>query len=338
MRIVSLLAQERRLLLLCAVSVALHLLALGLIVPSAERARDGDAAPRIAVTLRPPVTAPAPIAAAIPAPAPQPAPRPVASSVRPALQAALATVAGEPAAAPSPAPPLAGAGWNAVAAGQGEAPVQMPGRYQARPPPPVLLAFALTRTGPGQAPEAAGAASIDWRIGAGGYSLSVEGVAGALYSKGALGDAGITPQSASETLADGALALTRFDEPARRIEFSASAKTYRLLTGSQDRASLLMQLAGIGLANPEQVKDVLEFYVGAGADAGVVRFQVLGPEQIDSALGKLESVHLVQLARPGEARLEVWLAPGRHWLPVQLRVTQPDGSALTQLVTAITER
>ena len=96
-----------------------------------------------------------------------------------------------------------------------------------------------------------------------------------------------------------------------------------------------MQLAGIGLAEPDQVKDVLEFYVGAGDDAGVVRFQVVGPEEIDSALGKLASVHLVQLAAPGQPRLEVWLAPGRHWLPVQLRVTAPDGSALTQLVTAI---
>jgi hypothetical protein len=83
---------------------------------------------------------------------------------------------------------------------------------------------------------------------------------------------------------------------------------------------------------------VLEFYVGAGDDAGVVRFQVLGPEELDSALGRLASMHLVQLAVPGQARLEVWLAPQRHWLPVQLRITDADGRALTQLVTAISER
>lgn len=126
-----------------------------------------------------------------------------------------------------------------------------------------------------------------------------------MNSKGGFSDAGIAPVSASETQADGALAITRFDEQTRRIEFTGSARSYRLLEGSQDRASLLMQLAGIGMAEPDQVKDVLECYVGAGVDAGVVRFQVLGPEQLDSALGKLASMHLVQLAEPGQARLEV---------------------------------
>lgn len=338
MTIVSMLAQERRLVLLCAVSVALHLLALSVIADAPERTTRSDGAPRIAVTLLPAVV---PARQAPPAAAPQPLeqPLPPVAARRPPPPAPAAAVPAPVAnEAAAPAAPVAGAGWSAVAAGAGDAPVQMPGRYRVRLPPAALLSFALTRSDAGAAPVAAGAALIDWRIGADGYSLRVDGVAGALYSRGAVGDAGIAPASASETLADGATTLTSFDEAARQIGFSGAARGRRLLAGSQDRASLLMQLAGIGLAEPDQVKDVLEFYVGGGADAGVVRFQVLGPDELDSALGKLASIHLVQLVEPGQARLDVWLAPQRNWMPVQLRVTAPDGSVMTQLVTAISER
>jgi hypothetical protein len=341
MTIVSMLAQQRRLGLLCVASVALHLLALWVIADGPQRSARTDAAPRIAVTLLPalvPVRQASPAAVAPPLAQPLAQPMPRVAAQRPpspAPAAAPTQAAGEAAA---PAAPVDGAGWSAVAAGAEDTPVQMPGRYRVRLPPAALLSFALTRSGAGAAPAAAGAALIDWRIGADSYSLRVEGVAGVLYSRGGVGDAGIAPASASETLADGDTALTSFDEAARQIGFSGAARSRRLLAGSQDRASLLMQLAGIGLAEPDQVKDVLEFYVGGSGDAGVVRFQVLGAEELDSALGKLASMHLVQLVGPGQARLEVWLAPQRHWLPVQLRVTAPDGSVMTQLVTAISER
>ncbi|MBC7453861.1 MAG: DUF3108 domain-containing protein [Massilia sp.] len=167
----------------------------------------------------------------------------------------------------------------------------------------------------------------------------MEGVAGTLTSEGEIG---IAPASASETQADGALATTRFDHQARRIEFGGSKRGVRLQAGSLDRAALLMQLAAIGLAEPDQMKEVLEFYVGTGVDAGVVRFQVLGaepePEPLATALGTLDSVHLMQVVGPGEARLEVWLAPEHHWLPVQLRVKAVDGSVLTLRVSAISKR
>ena len=124
MRIDPLSDARRRLLLLGAVSLALHLLALVLIAPPAERA--GQAAPRIAVTLRDAPPAPARAAPLARARRQQGAPR-----VSPHPNAAPAPLAADPPPRPEPASPVAGAGWSGLGV-QDEEPTQMPGRYSVR--------------------------------------------------------------------------------------------------------------------------------------------------------------------------------------------------------------
>jgi hypothetical protein len=98
----------------------------------------------------------------------------------------------------------------------------------------------------------------------------------------------------------------------------------------QDRASLLLQLAAIGMANPDQVDGILVITVAGEEQA--LQFEVLGEAELATELGPLATRRLVQLVRPGQARLELWLAPSRHWLPVRLRTTWPDGTVVTHTV------
>jgi peptidoglycan hydrolase-like protein with peptidoglycan-binding domain len=357
MRIPALPARHRRLLALCALSLALHLLVLYLI---AHPHRSAPLLPQLvwrgALTarLQPAPQSRAPAAATTPsiaavaaAPAPtQPigaAPAPDAAAVSAAAtevapDVAAATASGaEPAtpvvvAAVAPAPPAPPSGGIETATEQ-QPLRQMPRRYRVRLPPNVRLSFALTSGAAAPAPP--GHAFIDWRVDADQYRLRMEGVAGTLDSRGAMSDSGIAPQTVSETLADGSNARTRFDHDAGRIVFTASGRSSEITNESQDRASMLMQLAGIGLATPNQIKGVIELFVGAADAAGIVRFEVSGEEQLASGLGPLATVHLTELARPGASRLEVWLAPAHHWYPVQLRVTGADGAVRNQLITAI---
>lgn len=44
---------------------------------------------------------------------------------------------------------------------------------------------------------------------------------------------------------------------------------------------------------------------------------------------------MAQLAPEGAPRLEIWLAPGQAWLPVQLRLTLADGAVRTQTLDAV---
>ncbi|MCC2974006.1 DUF3108 domain-containing protein [Massilia sp. IC2-476] len=98
--------------------------------------------------------------------------------------------------------------------------------------------------------------------------------------------------------------------------FESLGRSAQDLPGSQDGATMLMQLAGIGLADPDQLQEAVEIYVGRADAATVERYQVIGQERIATPLGELDTLHL---ARQGKLQLEIWLAPQQGWLPVQLR-------------------
>jgi len=313
MKIAVLLTRHRRLLALCGLSACAHLLVLELV---AQRAGAPASAPAAGEALRlrlAPAAAPAAEPPAKPSARPPVQPLRQTEAARPAdavpsqPDRAAATA---PAAPPSSAPATVNAA--AAPAPDGIPLMQMPGRYRVRMPEPVRLSYALTRQEPGAAPLAAGSATLDWRSDGEHYVLSLDGVLGALRSEGGSSDAGIAPHF---------------------VQAQPDA------VGAQDRASVLMQLAGIGLAEPDQIRGQVQNelrIVVAGADgAAVARYQVMGQEELQTALGAMEAWRLAQVVPAGQERIEVWLAPGHGWLPVQIRLIRADGSAATQTLTRI---
>lgn len=353
MKIAVHLARHRRLLALCGLSLLLHLLALAWVGPRLVYEQPDAAGGAIALRLAgapqsPPQSLPQPQAARPAAPRTTPPLSTLATPTAPASQPE-----GGAAARPSPAlPPLqplrpapsadVPATAGAAADGAGPAPAAagaalqgMPGRYLVRMPPSARLLYSVSRTRPGRAPASEGEAQIVWEAEDGRYQLRVEGVLGLLESEGGGDDAGIAPLQASEHQDDGSDRITRFDRARGRIAFDTGIPSAPLHLGSQDRASVLMQLAGIGLAQPEQMQDTIEIVVGGPDGAEVARFQVLGSEQLATGAGTLATVRLAELAGARRSKLELWLAPAHDWMPVQLRLTAPDGSSATQVLTRI---
>lgn len=343
MKIAVHLARHRRLVAWVGLSLLLHLLALalfdGLLAPPPARSgaplalrlvreRPAPAAAQPALPL--PVPLPQPLPQALPQPRPEALPEALADAPpQPASAQALAPVPAPVASAPGPAT------QPAASSQPGTAPLQMPGRYRVRLPPSARLRYAVTRSAPGAPAVAGEPAQLVWEETNGAYRLRIEGVLGLLESEGGGDDAGIAPDLAREAGAAGGTQVTRFNRAERRIEHGVLAASDPLRLGSQDRASVLMQLAGIGLAEPDQMQDVIDIVVAGAGGARIARWQVLGGEQLATPAGVLATVRLAQLAPAGQARVELWLAPQQHWLPVQLRVTQPDGTVANQLVTSI---
>jgi len=158
-----------------------------------------------------------------------------------------------------------------------------------------------------------------------------------LTSEGRLAADGFAPVKMTEKRRGRAMTATHFDWDNRKISFSASQKTAELMPGAQDKASVPLQLAAIARADPSQLAGDIDIQVGEERDATVYRFVVVGKEEIDTKLGKLQVVHLSRPPKEGSyrTRLDIWLAPARGWYPVQIRSTEASGAVTTQTVNNI---
>lgn len=338
MKSTAFLSRNRRLLVLCAVSVALH----GALLELAAHRKPGPLGPAMApapLALR--LMDAAPYARGSAAAAQRERERePERQATRPAPDAAAPVGSPAPSSSPRQATSAAPAGAppNAAPAPAQPAPVpgtrllmQMPGRYRVSLPPSARLHYELLLQGR-PAPEQP--AYLDWRSDGASYTLDVDGLTGRLSSRGMGGDAGIVPQEAGETQGGRAL-RTSFDPEAGEVRFESGGTSAPATIGMQDRASVLVQLAAIGRANPEQMQDELRIAVADAAAVTVRQYQVLGQEDVVTGIGTLPAWHLAQAAAPGQARLELWLAPSQDWLPVQLRLTAADGTVSTQVLTRV---
>ena len=321
------LSRNRRLLALCALSLAVH----GALLELAARRMPGPLAPPPTGTplvlhlvdtaeapQRPresrPVQAADSLAGAAPEPAPRPPPAPPRTAARtdaPPPGGVTTTAIAGPTARPAPATPP---GENAL--------LPMAGRYRLRLPASARLSY----TAPGR-PD--GQAYLDWRSDDNGYSLELDGILGRLSSRGIGGDTGIAPALATETRTDGSTS-TSFDATTGEVRFQGGGNPAPGAVGMQDRASVLVQLAAIALGRPEQLQNEIRIVVAGGSRVAVERYQVLGQEDVDTGIGRMQAWHLARLAAPGEARLELWLAPSQDWLPVRLRLSGADGRVETQ--------
>lgn len=361
MRSFAFLARHRLLLCIFLLSLSLHLLAVAWIDPWPPLPAAPLEARPLALRLAPPMSAArqdaAPIAALSPAP---PAPSPPAPSPRPASTAAAdtgtassrparpadestpaapaeATEAAEPAIAWSVLPTHGPADDAGAVSNDGagvDLPVQLPGQYRASPSGSVRIDYRVVTTAPEAAPRAEGTAFLEWRSDGSSYELELDGVLGDVASEGGLDDTGIAPRRVRERIGAGHV-TTVFDRQQGRIVPGIGGRSAQLLSGSQDAASVLLQLGGMGNTDHVQLRSTVSILVGGMDGARAERFEMVAEERVDTGIGVLETMRLARLAAPGAPLLEIWLAPAQAWLPVQLRMTAPDGTARTQTLSAI---
>jgi len=403
MTIVSSLLRRRRLLLLCALTLALHLVAIdwlatriGAVRPRPPKtepslisaqlhlalpARTPDAAPppeiaplahapvkRIHAPAPPAVTEAPPPADASPAAdagvaampdlaPPDDAASTAAAAANPAAaNKAAASTNGAAAnnaadnastaaaqAAPATAPP---AGADPAAATPPPAPTTGVHRYKVHLPPSADFALDVKRVD-ANGSVWNGDAAMMWRSDGSRYKVTVE--AGikllvrinllVLTSEGSIDDYGIAPDTATEKRAGHAQTATHFNRDAGTISFSASEQSFPLLAGAQDEATVPFQLGGIGHADVNQFSSAVDILVGEDRTANLFRFQLVGEETLDTKMGRIVTWHLSRPPRPGSysSRLDIWLAPGMNWYPIQIRNTEASGALTTQTVTNITE-
>jgi hypothetical protein len=401
MTIASFFRQRRRVLILCAATLALHYLAidwagsrlgpqnrsapppslvtaqlkLALPEPAASHEPEPELQPLAQAAPRKQASKPAP-------PPPAPEPEPAADSAPDAAMAASDASAGAAADGTAPDATSANASANASAssaatapgaaaqngadaqsqaaaqaAAQNAAPAQAAPaepapvstrRYKVNLPPPADFELELARVD-ADGTKWAGVGSMSWHTDGSKYQVGVEvGISMlitrinllVLNSEGTIDDYGIAPDTFTEKRKGRSLTATHFNRNEGNISFSASEQHYPLLAGAQDKATVPFQLGGIGRANVSQLGGDIDILVGEDKEANIFRFQLVGEEELETKLGKLQTVHLLRPPKPGtySSKLEIWLAPGLNWYPVQIRNTEASGALTTQTVSRITRQ
>ena len=250
-----------------------------------------------------------------------------------------------PVPAPVPAPADAARPAQAPPALAAPAPAPEQRRYKVELPPPADITLEVARIDADGA-RWNGEARLSWRRSGAAYRIDVEAGIRVVFarvnlltlaSEGTVGDEGFVPISMTEKRRGRAMTATHFNRKEGVLTFSASQARVALVPGAQDKASLPLQLAAIGRGDPRQMSGNIAILVGEDRDANVFSFTVAGQEQIDTRLGRLLTWHLVRPPKPGSyhSRLEVWLAPGYGWLPVQMRNVEASGAVTTQTASNI---
>ena len=363
--------QRRRGLVLGTLIVLLHWLVLGWIIAGTRGlslpGRDGEA---LVTQLLPSPPDDDP-------PLPEPVPPPAPKMVQPPLPdfgplptvAVLEDVVGEPerpgppaqapvapaepapqvAAVPTPAPAQVPAQVPAQGPDPGAAPiVHTIRRYKVDVPPPADITYDVARVD-ANGTEWSGQAVLSWKLdpqAQHAYRLKFEAGIRVVFarvnlvvltSEGHVGNTGFAPVKMTEKRRGRALTATHFDWPANKVTFSASQNNYALLPGAQDKATVPLQLAAIARGDQGQLSGDIDMFVGEDRWGSVYTFNVVGPEEIETPLGRLQAVRIARPPKPGsyKSRLDIWLSPSHGWVPVKILSSEANGATTTQTVNNI---
>lgn len=119
-----------------------------------------------------------------------------------------------------------------------------------------------------------------------------------------------------------------FDYDQGHASFSSGAPAAPIQRGAQDRLSVFLQLASLMAGAPSHYPKGSEIAMttvsARGADPWT--FTVQGEETLELPLGATPAVQLQRMRRKAnDQRAQVWLAPGLGYLPVRIRITEPNG-------------
>jgi hypothetical protein len=353
--------QRRRALVFGTLVVLLHWLALGWLTAGTQGLalpmRDGEGLVGVAELL------PAqPARASAPEPVPPPQPK-MAQLPLPDFQPlpsdmvvldAVAPPAGPPGPpapppetppAPAPQAPPAVASLPALlpsAEGEAAPIVHTIRRYKVDVPPPADITYEVARKD-ANGTEWSGEARLAWKLGEQGYQMRFEAGIKVVFarvnlvvltSEGHVGNTGFAPVKMTEKRRGRSETATHFDWPGNRVTFSASEAKYDLLPGAQDKATVPLQLAAIARGDASQLSGDIDMFVGEERYGAVYTFNVVGPEEIETPIGRLQTVRVTRPPKPGsyKSRLDIWLSPAHGWIPVKIQSSEANGAVTVQTV------
>lgn len=158
----------------------------------------------------------------------------------------------------------------------------------------------------------------------------------ALSSVGQIGPQGLAPTRFGDKSRGERAA--HFDRDKARVTFSANTPEAPLLTGAQDRLSVLMQLAAMLAGNPARYPPgtTISVQTVSARDADIWLFTVEGEEKLRVADAEQTTLKLTRNPRREfDTKVQVWFAAALNYLPVKFRLTEASGDYVDMQLRAI---
>jgi hypothetical protein len=150
---------------------------------------------------------------------------------------------------------------------------------------------------------------------------------------GRLTPAGLRPETYTETRNGKLKRKVTFDWEARQATLfdGENTQVVPLPDRTWDTTSFGYNFAFLRMSSGE-----IEVNLTDGRRISPNRYAVVGREQLDTELGKLDTLHVRKVQRPDDPRsFEVWVATERNYAPVRIRYTEKDGTVFDSVATSL---
>ena len=154
-------------------------------------------------------------------------------------------------------------------------------------------------------------------------------------SAGTIGRDGLRPEhfQARRSAGESPQITAEFDWAEARLVLKRDGKSevVALPGGAQDRLSVMYQFMLLPLDRARQI----EFAMTNGRKLDHYAYRVTEEVDIETALGRLKTLHLVKVRDPGDTVTEIWLSPQHRFFPVRMLIVERDGMRFEQIIQSL---
>lgn len=153
-------------------------------------------------------------------------------------------------------------------------------------------------------------------------------------STGTIGELGFAPQRYVEQRTGKPDRVIEFDERAGLVRLSRDQLSAPWISGIQDRLSVTYQLGLLMRERGGAAGAEFALSVAALSEVDPMHFTVRGEQTLTIGGKALRTIHLARAARDPrkDNQIDVWLMPDDAMLPARLRITDPSGRVLDQVL------
>jgi hypothetical protein len=158
-------------------------------------------------------------------------------------------------------------------------------------------------------------------------------------SEGRVTPEGLAPEVYTEQVKSEKTA--HFDYATRKIRFSDGTPDGALEPGTQDRLTVSLQLGALLQAAPNRYPpgSVIIVQTAGVRHVDPWHWRVVGDEALTVAGQQIPCVQLQRMPQEADdSHIDLWLGRQLDYLPVRLRVAQPDGDVVDQQLSALPQK